>query len=369
MAWESWRLSRAELRENLNKYERAVEDDARYLLQPSAAERSLLGDEVLRGRAEAVRQARDQNRRFVEAVIEDLPDICAGPDALLVPPRPLAEVRCLEKEAPALPSSSYGSLASVFLHLLRDWSTSCDHVISSTYEPAVAELCALLPAGGDVLVPGAGLGRLALQLAGRGFQVEANDASRLFLTVADFVLNRAPASGLPLNPLAHVFTENWGHEQQYLDIRVPAPVPAAVAARAPDGAAADGQPKPPLITLVPGDFVKTYGAGCCGHRKFDAIVTCFFIDTATDVAELFTVMDSLLGEGGVWINIGPLNWKKDARLKLCWNEILCIWKRLGYEFVSNKAMDCDYHLPRGRKMYTESYQCSLTAAVKRRTPA
>ena len=24
-------------------------------------------------------------------------------------------------------------------------------------------------------------------------------------------------------------------------------------------------------------------------------------------------MDGLLGEGGVWVNIGPLNWKKEAR--------------------------------------------------------
>lgn len=35
-----------------------------------------------------------------------------------------------------------------------------------------------------------------------------------------------------------------------------------------------------------------------GHRKFDAIVTCFFLDTVVDIAELVTVLDSLLDEGG-----------------------------------------------------------------------
>ena len=39
---------------------------------------------------------------------------------------------------------------------------------------------------------------------------------------------------------------------------------------------------------------------------------------------------------------------------------------MGYEFVCNKRIDCDYHLPRGFNMCTESYQGALTAAIKRR---
>ncbi|CAE8676471.1 unnamed protein product, partial [Polarella glacialis] len=278
----------------------------------------------------------------------DLPDLCAGPDAVLVPERPVAEVRSLGAGVTTLPSSSYGSLASVCLHCLRDWSTNCEHVSRTTYGPAVAELKALLPEGGEVLVPGAGLGRLALDLAAEGYRVEANDASRIFLTVADFLLNRAPAAGLQLFPLAHVFSENWGHAQQYLEISVPGPRPEALAA-ASLGAKAGG----PAITLVPGDFVKTYEVGGPGHRKFNAIVTCFFMDTPADVEELFRVLDNLLEVGGVWVNIGPLNWRKEARLKLCWEEVVAIWERKGYEFTCQKRADCDYHLPRGEKMYTD----------------
>ncbi|CAE7698222.1 unnamed protein product [Symbiodinium sp. CCMP2592] len=97
-----------------------------------------------------------------------------------------------------------------------------------------------------------------------------------------------------------------------------------------------------------------------------ALVTCFFIDTPTDPAKLFQVMDGLLREGGVWVNIGPLNWKKEARLKLNFDEIVGIFQRKGYEFVTQKKMEVDYHMPRGEKMYTESYNVALTAAVKRK---
>jgi len=261
-------------------------------------------------------------------------------------------------------------LASVLLHFFRDWSTVCDHVGTTTYAPAIAELRALLPDGGDVLVPGCGLGRLALMLAAGGFRVEANDASRLFLTAADYLLNRAPSTGLPLYPLAHVFSENWSLAQQYIEVSVPSPSPATVAgvadpAESPAGDPTDRSLTPPMV-LVPGDFVKLYGKGGPGHRRFDAILTSFFIDTVTDIAELIEVMDGLLEEGGVWVNVGPLNWRKEARLKLCNDEIIAMWESVGYEFVSRKNIDCDYHMPRGLKMYTESYQCSLTAAVKRR---
>merc|ERR1712032_50341 len=120
------------------------------------------------------------------------------------------------------------------------------------------------------------------------------------------------------------------------------------------------------VTFKPGDFVKIYGVGGVAHRKFDAIITCFFIDTVTDLVELVHVMDGLLTLGRVWVNIGPLNWKKEARLKLCWKEIMSIWEGMGYVFKTNREVDCVYHLPRGLKMYTESYQCCLTAAVKDR---
>jgi len=353
MAVESWRMSRTELRGLLNSYEKAVEDDAFHFLRPSVLERRFLGETLLKKRAEAIKKARDANRRFVEGMLEDLPDLCAGPFDTKECERKVCDVRELSPGVSTLPSSSYGSIASVFLHLFRDWSAECEHVFESTYKPAIDELRQVLPGGGDILLPGAGLGRLALLLAAAGYKVEANDASRLFVTAADYLLNRAPKGNI--FPLAHVFSENWGFEQQYIEIEVPKPSPAEAAQSS----------TAPAFVMVPGDFIKTYGKGCVGHRKFDAIVTCFFIDTATDLVELFGAMDDLLGEGGIWVNVGPLNWRKEAHLKLTYDEIVAVWESMGYEFLSKKRIDCDYHMPRGHKMYTESYQGALSVARKR----
>lgn len=311
---------------------------------------------MLKKRREAAAKAKEANRLFVERMIEDLPGPGAGygSGGAPAPQRPICEFR-VKGSGTAI--NTYGTLATVNLHLLRDWSILCDHVGKSTYEPAIAELRKLMPdCRGEVLLPGAGLGRLALALAKEGFTVEANDASRLFLTAADFLLNRPPAAA-SIFPLAHLFSENWSLDEQYLEVEVPKPHPNELAG--------SGRSSPAFV-FVPGEFVKEYAFGCVGHRKFDAIVTCFFIDTATDVVELFQVMDGLLAEGGIWLNIGPLNWSKNTRLKLTWEEIVDIWERMGYEFVLQKRVDCDYHVARNIKMYTESYQAALTAAIKRR---
>lgn len=361
MAYESWRMSRMELRDLWNKYEKAVEEDAAGLLRPTEAERKALGKEVLEARLARMRQSREANRAFIEAVVADLPDLCAGPGSDQPPLRPVCEFRELPSGIPTLPSSSYGSLASVFLHLLRDWSEQCQHVYDSTYAPAIKELSRLLPLGGEVLVPGCGLARLALALAAEGYQVEANEGSRLFLTVADYVLNRPPPENAKLFPLAHVFPENWSHQQQYIEISVPQPSPLKAATKKGGEAPSSGKP---ALTMIPGDFVRTYSKGGLGHRKFGAIVTCFFLDTVTDIVELMDVMDDLLDEGGVWVNIGPLNFRKDTRLKLNWAEIRIMWENKGYTFLAESGQDTDYHLQRGLKMYTESYHCALTAAQK-----
>ncbi|CAE7480190.1 unnamed protein product, partial [Symbiodinium sp. CCMP2592] len=108
MSFEGWRLSRTELRDVFNKYEQAIEKDAYNLLQPSKLERKLLGEDIIDRRVKLIRKARDVNRDFVDEVIEDLPDIMAGPDAGIPPARPVAEVRKLPDGVDTLPGTAYG---------------------------------------------------------------------------------------------------------------------------------------------------------------------------------------------------------------------------------------------------------------------
>ncbi len=41
-----------------------------------------------------------------------------------------------------------------------------------------------------------------------------------------------------------------------------------------------------------------YGPGGPARRRFDCVVTCFFIDTCDDLLDYFEAMDAVLEEGG-----------------------------------------------------------------------
>ncbi|CAK9077783.1 unnamed protein product [Durusdinium trenchii] len=123
--------------------------------------------------------ANPRNQRLVEQLLDDLPDDSCDRTALVSenrsevctpPARPVAEFRSLGNSL-ATVSRAYGTLQSVFAHLMRDWSGISEQtVISNQYGQLLEEVKPHLPRGSHVLVPGAGLGRLALMLAGEGFQ-------------------------------------------------------------------------------------------------------------------------------------------------------------------------------------------------------
>ena len=43
-------------------------------------------------------------------------------------------------------------------------------------------------------------------------------------------------------------------------------------------------------------------------RSFDGFVSCFFIDTAPNILDYVIAIRRLLRPGGVWINLGPLQY-------------------------------------------------------------
>jgi carnosine N-methyltransferase len=57
--------------------------------------------------------------------------------------------------------------------------------------------------------------------------------------------------------------------------------------------------------MCAGDFMEVYGAPE-QTAQWDAVATCFFIDTAHNVVEYLEVIARCLKPGGVWVNFGPL---------------------------------------------------------------
>ena len=61
------------------------------------------------------------------------------------------------------------------------------------------------------------------------------------------------------------------------------------------------------FSMCCGDFEEVYGPSAkMPASQFSAVVTCFFLDTARNVARYLDVLCHMLRPDGVWINCGPL---------------------------------------------------------------
>jgi hypothetical protein len=62
-----------------------------------------------------------------------------------------------------------------------------------------------------------------------------------------------------------------------------------------------------------GDFLRAYGDATRKHT-FDVIVTCFFIDTFSNILEPLLVIQHILKPGGLWVNAGPLHYHGKSKI-------------------------------------------------------
>jgi hypothetical protein len=60
--------------------------------------------------------------------------------------------------------------------------------------------------------------------------------------------------------------------------------------------------------------------------SYDVVVTCFFLDTATNVLDYIHAIHSVLVSGGRWINAGPLHWHANARIVLTVEELRVLFE-------------------------------------------
>jgi hypothetical protein len=122
----------------------------------------------------------------------------------------------------------------------------------------------------------------------------------------------------------HQYSNVWSPADQLRRVRVPDVQPG-------------GLPPTASMAMVAGNFLEVYqqqtgmagargvlcvglGCGCgwvagAGQRTdwmgaegagmWDAVVTCFFIDTARNIVEYVRLIRRLLRPGGVWLNLGP----------------------------------------------------------------
>ena len=245
------------------------------------------------GVASAIAKAWEANQQTLANVLPNSP-----PTTLELPSSSNRSSNTSSKNTstPNTASASYESAAQILAHLARDWSRAGDAARRRTYAPVLRALRRERRKL-RVLVPGAGLSRLAYEIARLGHHVEAADVSVGMAVASHAIISGSVPAGLRVHP--HV-----GCESGVLDRR------ACLQSNV-----LEGIPQPPasltLRTAAFGDATAT----------FDAIVTSYFLDTLDDAAAAVRTVARTLAPGGVWVNVGPLQWHRPTGLRLTFDEL------------------------------------------------
>jgi hypothetical protein len=239
---------------------------------------------------------------------------------------------------------SYDSASQIVAHIVRDWTVIGGPIRLSLYDWCCNQVETYLPPGSrgttstttrplSILVPGAGMGRLAYDLYNRGHNVEANELSPSMAAAASAILTRRVKG--TLHPFVLDSMNNEVNSNRRFDA-VPFPdvdIPSNQHSGRRRGV--NGQPLNGSLSYTVGNFVGGNDDSYYYYRtksgQYDAIVTCFFIDTASNLYEYIDMIQSLVKPGiGVWINVGPVQWHQHAQLRPSVDELKDLLLAMGW---------------------------------------
>ncbi|KAI8365391.1 N2227-like protein-domain-containing protein [Radiomyces spectabilis] len=275
----------------------------------------------------------------------------------------MAEGYKVQGNKPPVSPMDMDKVRSTLKQFVRDWAKEGQGERDVTYGPVIEELESLFKdvsvenrGAIRVLVPGAGLGRLAFDIARKGFSCQGNEFSFYMLLASHFVLNRmSKTEEYEIYPFVHSFSNIKSSDDQLTPIRIPDVLPANL---------------PPTVdfSMVAGDFLEVYGEQENNRGAWDVVVTCFFIDTAKNILENIQVIHRTLKEGGMWINIGPLLYHfedtpGESSVELSLEEVKRVSREIGFEFKKESMVTTTYTSnPQGMLKYV--YECAFWTAVK-----
>jgi N2227-like protein len=257
-------------------------------------------------------------------------------------------------------AAAYSDCYAVLTHLVRDWSDDGAAARRAVYEPilkllsrhvptiaaaaAAAEVDSVRAAPPLLLVPGAGLGRLCVELAASGWRVQANECSGVMLAAANSIVNsrsssssNSSTSSSTSKSAASIFpylhdtnSDQLQSESRFRAVQYAQNVDALLAAAAP------------RLAFRCGDFLQLYSAPAAAS-VFDAAVTCFFIDTAADIRQYLSTLATAVRVGGFWVNLGPLHFHRNAQLVLSFDELQLLIAAAGWTMLHCEQLPpCDY---------------------------
>ncbi|KAH9955366.1 N2227-domain-containing protein [Russula dissimulans] len=239
---------------------------------------------------------------------------------------------------------------STLKQLVRDWSEEGKEEREASYRPiqeALLEHFSDIPIeerhNFRVLVPGTGLGRLAYDVAKLGFSCQGNEFSHFMLLTSFFILNRTQqVHQHTIYPYVHSLSNTPNRPAVLKRVQIPDVLPSDL----PPGS---------NFSLVAGDFEEVYGrqddeedTDEPSSGLWDAVLTCFFVDTAKNVVNYLRIIHRILAPGGIWINLGPLLWHfeenttSDPSIELDLEEVKALAAQIGFEIKNERTIDTTY---------------------------
>lgn len=204
------------------------------------------------------------------------------------------------------------------------------------------------------LVPGTGCSRMTFELAKRGFEVEANDFCYIYILCDDYLFNYSHKNEFQFCPSIHSFSNHYTEEsvlKRYafpdVDIR-------------DELAKAEAKP----IKFIKGDFLLLYKGKT---DLYDLIVTLFFIDVSKNIIEYVEIMHDLLKKGGVWVNLGCLDYyhsRNHLSIDLTWDELRLVIQNYGFEIKNEVTGFVPYGVKQGSTV-SDSYGTVFFTAMKK----
>lgn len=193
---------------------------------------------------------------------------------------------------------------STIRQFYRDWTEDGAAERNACYAPIMRALEEQQERVGpgrqqEVLVPGAGLGRLVFELCRKGYQTEGNEISYHQLLASSHILNESPtADRYTIYPWIHTFSNHLTRKNHLRGYKVPDIHPATVLANT----ANRGE-----MSMCAADFLCLYADD--EHKdSYDAVASLFFLDTAPNLIRYLEVIYHCLRPGGILVNVGPLLW-------------------------------------------------------------
>ncbi|KAJ8770379.1 hypothetical protein K2173_014992 [Erythroxylum novogranatense] len=252
----------------------------------------------------------------------------------------------------------------IIRNIVRDWAAEGKKERDQCYRPILEELNSLFPNRSResppmCLVPGAGLGRLALEISCLGFVSQGNEFSYYMMICSSFILNRTQEIGeWTIYPWIHSNCNSLSDSDQLRPVSIPDIHPAS--AGITEG-----------FSMCGGDFVEVY-SDPSQVGVWDAVVTCFFIDTAHNIVEYIEIISRILKDGGVWINLGPLLYhfaemygqEDDMSIELSLEDVKRVALHFGFQFEKERTIETTY-TTNPRSMMQNRYFTAFWTARKK----